>query len=92
MIPLGVPVRHRDLHPAAVATAGRDPYNKVRMSGKQDAAAASIPIFISAGEDSGDLYGSLLIQALRQRLGNTEFFGCGGEKMRIPASSRWWES
>ena len=42
----------------------------------------SIPIFISAGEDSGDLYGALLIQALRQRLGNVEFFGCGGEKMR----------
>ena len=44
--------------------------------------AASIPIFISAGEDSGDLYGALLIQALRQRLGNIEVFGCGGEKMR----------
>jgi lipid-A-disaccharide synthase len=41
-----------------------------------------IPIFISAGEDSGDLYGALLIQALRQRLGDAQFFGCGGEKMR----------
>lgn len=39
-------------------------------------------IFISAGEASGDLYGSLLIEALRQRLGETEFLGCGGDRMR----------
>ena len=44
--------------------------------------SASIPILISAGEDSGDLYGSLLIQGLRQRLGAVDFFGCGGERMR----------
>ena len=39
-------------------------------------------IFISAGEASGDLYGSLLIEALRGRLGGGEFFGCGGDRMR----------
>ncbi|OFW25954.1 MAG: lipid-A-disaccharide synthase [Acidobacteria bacterium RIFCSPLOWO2_02_FULL_59_13] len=39
-------------------------------------------IFISAGEASGDLYGSLLISALRERLGTAEFFGCGGKRMR----------
>ena len=39
-------------------------------------------IFISAGEASGDLYGSLLIEALRERLGGAEFFGCGGDRMR----------
>jgi len=39
-------------------------------------------IFISAGEASGDLYGSLLIEALGKRLGGAEFFGCGGDRMR----------
>ena len=39
-------------------------------------------IFISAGEASGDLYGSLLIQALREQVGETEFLGCGGDRMR----------
>ncbi len=39
-------------------------------------------IFISAGEASGDLYGSLLIEALREQLGGAEFFGCGGDRMR----------
>ncbi|MBI4465249.1 MAG: lipid-A-disaccharide synthase [Acidobacteria bacterium] len=44
--------------------------------------AEPVRIFISAGETSGDLYGSLLITALRERLGAVEFFGCGGERMR----------
>ena len=44
--------------------------------------ASKIPIFISAGEASGDLYGALLIQALRERLGAVHFFGCGGKKMK----------
>lgn len=39
-------------------------------------------IFVSAGEASGDLYGALLIQALRERRGEVEFFGCGGDRMR----------
>lgn len=39
-------------------------------------------IFVSAGEASGDLYGALLIPALRERLGDVEFFGCGGDRMR----------
>ncbi len=44
--------------------------------------ASTIPIFISAGEASGDLYGALLIQALHERLGAVHFFGCGGAKMK----------
>ena len=44
--------------------------------------ASTIPIFISAGEASGDLYGALLIEALRERLGTVHFFGCGGTKMQ----------
>ena len=39
-------------------------------------------IFVSAGEASGDLYGSLLIEALGKRLAGVEFFGCGGDRMR----------
>ena len=39
-------------------------------------------ILVSAGEASGDLYGALLIQALRERLGEAEFFGSGGDRMR----------
>lgn len=35
-----------------------------------------------AGERSGDVYGAALAQALASRLGNAEFFGCGGEAMR----------
>jgi lipid-A-disaccharide synthase len=39
-------------------------------------------IFFSAGEASGDRYGGLLIQALRNRIGPLECFGCGGDHMR----------
>jgi lipid-A-disaccharide synthase len=52
------------------------------IPGRQDSVAPSIPIFISAGEASGDLYGSLLIQAITQRIEGAQFFGCGGERMR----------
>jgi lipid-A-disaccharide synthase len=41
-----------------------------------------VRIFISAGEASGDLYGALLIEVLRKRLGEVDFFGCGGDRMR----------
>jgi lipid-A-disaccharide synthase len=37
---------------------------------------------ISAGEASGELYGAGLIEALRRRVPNAEFFGVGGERMR----------
>ena len=35
-----------------------------------------------AGERSGDVYGALLAQALKDRIANAEIFGCGGEAMR----------
>jgi lipid-A-disaccharide synthase len=38
-------------------------------------------VFVSAGEPSGDLHGSNLIRALRQRQPNLEAFGFGGERM-----------
>jgi lipid-A-disaccharide synthase len=37
---------------------------------------------LSAGEASGDTYGSQLIEALRQLAPGSTFFGMGGEKMR----------
>ncbi|MGZ4815049.1 MAG: lipid-A-disaccharide synthase [Terriglobales bacterium] len=37
---------------------------------------------ISAGEASGELYGAGLIEALRRRVPNAEFFGVGGKRMR----------
>ena len=38
-------------------------------------------IFISAGEASGEYYGTLLIEALRQLQPDAEFFGLGGQRM-----------
>jgi lipid-A-disaccharide synthase len=38
-------------------------------------------IFISAGEASGEHYGTLLIPALRRLAPNAEFFGLGGQRM-----------
>lgn len=39
-------------------------------------------LLISAGEASGEMYGAALIDALRRRLPQLEFFGVGGEAMR----------
>jgi lipid-A-disaccharide synthase len=41
-----------------------------------------VPILISAGEASGDMYGAQLIEALRQRNRSIECFGAGGDRMR----------
>jgi lipid-A-disaccharide synthase len=52
---------------------------------------SSVRILISAGEASGEMYGALLIEALRRLTGegaratpnqNLEFFGVGGDRMR----------
>lgn len=37
---------------------------------------------ISAGEASGELYGAGLIEALRRRVPDAQFFGVGGQRMR----------
>ena len=39
-------------------------------------------LMIVAGERSGDVYGAGLATALRDRLGEVEIFGCGGDAMR----------
>jgi len=41
-----------------------------------------VQILISAGEASGEMYGALLIDALRRRNPSLEFFGVGGPRMR----------
>ncbi|HMJ21476.1 MAG TPA: lipid-A-disaccharide synthase [Terriglobales bacterium] len=43
---------------------------------------SSVQILISAGEASGEMYGALLIEALRRRDPSLEFFGAGGDRMR----------
>ena len=52
---------------------------------------SSVRILISAGEASGEMYGALLIEAVRRRAGEgaratfnhqLEFFGVGGDRMR----------
>lgn len=42
-------------------------------------------VLISAGEPSGDLHGSMLIQELK-KLANVEFYGMGGERMKEAGS------
>src|ERR1700693_4335875 len=78
-----MPLRRRD----AASTAGGTPALRkdlVRYN-------ASVRILISAGEASGDMYGALLIEALRRLAGESpattlnqrlEFFGAGGDRMR----------
>ena len=39
-------------------------------------------ILISAGEASGDLYAAALVEALRRRRPDLEFFGCAGPRMQ----------
>ena len=39
-------------------------------------------ILISAGEASGDLYAASLVETLRRRFPEAEFFGCAGPRMR----------
>lgn len=49
---------------------------------------ASQKIFLSAGEASGDHYGSLLIEALRRLAPQAEFFGLGGPQMERAGQRR----
>src|SRR5207248_9539264 len=39
-------------------------------------------ILVSAGEASGDLYASLVVEELRRTLPDAAFFGCTGPRMR----------
>ncbi len=39
-------------------------------------------VLISAGEDSGDLYAAAVVEALRARQPDAEFFGCAGPRMQ----------
>ena len=41
-----------------------------------------LKILVSAGEASGDLYAASLVEALRRRQPDAEFFGCAGPRMQ----------
>jgi lipid-A-disaccharide synthase len=43
---------------------------------------SKVCLMMVAGERSGDVYGGELASALRNRVGDIEVFGCGGEAMR----------
>jgi len=47
-------------------------------------------ILVSAGEASGDLYASLVVDELRRIRPGAEFFGCTGPACAQPASAPWW--
>lgn len=42
----------------------------------------ALRVLVSAGESSGDLYASALVEELRRRHPDAEFFGCAGLRMR----------
>ena len=54
---------------------------RVYLHGWQGLVPEQIRIFISAGEASGDNYGALILQALRERQPATAFFGCAGARL-----------
>ena len=39
-------------------------------------------ILVSAGEASGDRYAAEVVEQLRRRIPNAEFFGCAGPRLR----------
>ena len=54
---------------------------RVYLHGWQGLVPEQIRIFISAGEASGDNYGALILQALRERQPATAVFGCAGARL-----------
>lgn len=58
------------------------PASRVRPSAAPASGAAAPTIFISAGEESGDLHGAALARALRERFPAARLVGLGGARMR----------
>ena len=53
-----------------------------KTAGKTGYPTGRVRIFISAGEASGDLYASRVVETLRARHPDAEFFGCAGPRMQ----------
>lgn len=54
----------------------------VRVSGTASSERRNPTIFISAGEESGDLHGAALARALRERFPDARLIGLGGARMQ----------
>ena len=54
--------------------------------------AAPLRIALCAGEASGDLLGTDLIEALRARAPDAEIAGIGGPRMRAAGMETWWDA
>jgi lipid-A-disaccharide synthase len=57
-------------------------------STRSEAPRSAPRIFLSAGEASGEHYGTQLIQAIRKLAPEAEFFGLGGERMEAAGLHR----
>jgi len=44
--------------------------------------SSTVRIFVSAGDPSGDIAGSLLLEEISKKNNNIEFLGLGGKRMR----------
>ena len=69
--------------------------NSSEMPNKQaQAAADSVAprIAMVAGEASGDLLASLLLDGLRQRWPDASSMGIGGDRMQERGFDAWWQS
>ena len=51
-----------------------------------------LKVYLIAGEASGDLLGSRLMRAIRQKTGgNVEFYGLGGDTMEAEGLRPWFD-
>ncbi len=54
--------------------------------------ASTLRVAMVAGEASGDLLGTLLLQGLRQRWPNVQAYGIGGPQLEGSGFKAWWPS
>lgn len=72
---------------------GERPFTQTDTSGRAEArpseASAATTVYFVAGERSGDDHGAALLKALRARVPEMRFVGCGGPKMRALAGGKF---